>query len=193
MPLRLCELPGGRSEEFYNARWAGCGQLLGSSRIGWHQGEVSNVSFLVLASLGSVFLWSAVYIWRQGSASCKKKKKKTLGICVRPLSVSFRELGVWCCCSGAELKSKLLIVPQPNSHSLFLHFPIINSWVINFLQKTRTLGLVHHFNPYLLGHWEGKVDQILGAHTEQDLEYRKHRVRVGYHHCIVIIVILKSS
>ena len=65
-------------------------QLMHDSRIGWHQGEVSSIiSLLVSTSLGFVFLQSAVFIW-QGSASCKNN----LGMCVRPLSVSFRELGV---------------------------------------------------------------------------------------------------
>ena len=36
-----------------------------SSWIGWHQGEASSIiSLLVATSLGSVFLWSAVSIWR---------------------------------------------------------------------------------------------------------------------------------
>ena len=153
MTLRLCELPGGSSEEFYNAQWAGCRQLVGSSRIGWHQDEVSSVSFPVSTSLGCVFLRSAIFIWRQGSASCKKQeqkqKTKLRNVCQTFICV-FQELGVRRCCYGAGLWSKLLIVPQPNSHSLFLHFPIINSWDINCLQKTRTLGLVHHFNTYLI-------------------------------------------
>ena len=38
------------------------------------------------SSLGSMFLWSTVFIW-WGSASCKNN----LGMCVRPLSMSFRE------------------------------------------------------------------------------------------------------
>ena len=44
---------------------AGSDQLMDSSWIGWHQGEVSGiVSLLVSTSLGSMFLWSAVFIWR---------------------------------------------------------------------------------------------------------------------------------
>ena len=72
-----------------------------SSSIGWHQGEVlSIISLLISASLGSVFLWSAVFIrWESTSY------ENNLGMCVRPLSFSvcFRKLGVlvillfsWC-------------------------------------------------------------------------------------------------
>ena len=67
-----------------------CDQLMHNSWIGWHQGEVSSIiSLLVSTSLGSMFLRSAVSIWR-GSASYKNN----LGLCFRPVSVSFRELGV---------------------------------------------------------------------------------------------------
>ena len=41
----------------------------------------------------SMFLQSAVFIWR-GSASCKNNSE----MCVRPLSISYRELGVQCFC-----------------------------------------------------------------------------------------------
>ena len=63
-----------------------------SSWINWHQSEVSSIiNLLVSTSLGSLFLWSAVFIWR-GSSSCKNP----LGMCVRPLSIPlsipFREL-----------------------------------------------------------------------------------------------------
>ena len=65
-------------------------QLVHNSQIGWHQGEVSSIiNPLVSTSLGSTLLWSEVFIW-WGSASYKNN----LGMCVRPLSVSFRELGV---------------------------------------------------------------------------------------------------
>ena len=49
-------------------------------------------------SLGYMFFWSEVFIWR-GSASCKNN----LGMCVRPLSVSIRKLWVPWFCSVEEL------------------------------------------------------------------------------------------
>ena len=65
-------------------------QLVHNSCIGWHQGEISSISnLLVSTSLGSMCLWSSVFtLW--GSASCKNN----LGMCIRPLSKSFRGLGV---------------------------------------------------------------------------------------------------
>ena len=49
------------SKEFYGVQGAGCDQLVDSSWIGWHQGEVSGIiSLLVSTSLGSMVLWSAV-------------------------------------------------------------------------------------------------------------------------------------
>ena len=65
-------------------------QLVLNSCTGWHQGEVSAIiNLLVSTSLVSTCLQSAVFLWR-GSASCKNN----LGMCVRTLSVSVRELGV---------------------------------------------------------------------------------------------------
>ena len=56
-----------------------------SSRTGWHQGEVSGIIHpLVSTSLGSMLLWSAVFIWRGRSAS----RKNSSGMCVRPLYLS---------------------------------------------------------------------------------------------------------
>ena len=79
--------PGQGSKENYSVQGAGCDQLMDNSQIDWHQGEVSSIiNLLVSTSLGSMFLWSAIFIWR-GSASCKTN----LGICVRSLSKSFRE------------------------------------------------------------------------------------------------------
>ena len=75
--------PGWGSEEIYGVQGAGCDRRL-DSQIGWHQGEVSSIiNLLVSTSLGSMFLWSAIFIWR-GSVSCKTN----LGICVRPLYLS---------------------------------------------------------------------------------------------------------
>ena len=87
--------PGGGSEVFYSVQGAGHDQFMDNSRIGWHQGGVSSfISLLVSSSLGSLSLWSGVFISPdergRGSASCKNN----LGMCVRPLSVSFRELRV---------------------------------------------------------------------------------------------------
>ena len=46
-----------------------------------------------------------------GSAFCLNN----LGMCVIPLSIFLRELGVQWFCYVAEIESKLLPVPQPNS------------------------------------------------------------------------------
>ena len=59
--------PGGGSEEFYGVQGAGRDQLVDTSWIGWHQGDISGIiSLLVSTSLGSMFLRSAVFIWRWG-------------------------------------------------------------------------------------------------------------------------------
>ena len=59
-------------------------QLVHSSRIGWHQDDVSSIiNLLVSISLASLFLRSAVFIW-WGSASCKNN----LGMCIQPLYLS---------------------------------------------------------------------------------------------------------
>ena len=82
--------PGEGSEKFYSVQGAGRDQLMDSAWIDWHQSEVSSIIYLLVStSLGSMFLWSAVSIYR-GSASYKNN----LGMCVRPLFLSFRELGV---------------------------------------------------------------------------------------------------
>ena len=77
MPPRLCG-PSGGGSEFYSVQGAGCGQLVDNSRISCLQAEVSCIiNLLVPTSLGSMFLWSAVFIQR--SASCENN----LGMCVR--------------------------------------------------------------------------------------------------------------
>lgn len=64
-------------------------KLMHSSPIGWHQGEVSDINNLVLTSLMSMCLWSAVSIWWESVPV------KTTSKCVSSvLSVSFRELEV---------------------------------------------------------------------------------------------------
>ena len=66
-------------------------QLGHNSRIGWNQGEVwSIINLLVSASLGSMFPGSAVFLWWRSASYTDN-----LGMCVRSLSVSFRELGGW--------------------------------------------------------------------------------------------------
>lgn len=63
-----------------------CDRLVHNSWIGWHQGEVfSIINPWVSTTLGSVFLWSAVFIW-WGPVSYKNN----LGMC--QAFVSFREL-----------------------------------------------------------------------------------------------------
>ena len=91
--------PGVGSEKFFSVQGRGHDQLVDNSWIGWHQGEAwSVINLLVSTNLGSMFLWSAAFIWRW-SASCKNNS----GLCVRPLSISFRELQVQWFCSVAEL------------------------------------------------------------------------------------------
>ena len=76
MPPRVCG-PSGGGSEFYSVQGAGCGQLVDNSRISCLQAEVSCIiNLLVPTSLGSMFLWSAVFIQR--SASCENN----LGMCV---------------------------------------------------------------------------------------------------------------
>ena len=76
-----------------------CDQLVHHSRIGWHQGEISSViNLLVSNGLGSMCLWSAVLIWC-GLASCKNN----IGMCARPLCISFRGLGARWFCDVADL------------------------------------------------------------------------------------------
>ena len=43
MPSRLCDPPWRGYEEFYSVQGAGRDQLVDSSGIGWHQGEVSSI------------------------------------------------------------------------------------------------------------------------------------------------------
>ena len=63
--------PGGGHEDLYSVQGAGRGQLMGSSWIGCHQGDVSSIiSLLLSTSLGSMFLWSAFSSGGR-SASCK--------------------------------------------------------------------------------------------------------------------------
>ena len=82
------------------------------SFIGWHQ-----------ASLAFWFqsVWGLCSCGQFSSgASCKNK----LGMCIRPLSVSFREPSVWRVCNVSDLYSKLLAISWPNSSSLFLYLHI---------------------------------------------------------------------
>ena len=82
MPSRLLTHPGGGSEEFSSVQGAGHDQLMDNSWAGWHQGIVSS------QPSGSISLGSMVSSFHlQGSASCKNN----LGMCVRPLSISFRK------------------------------------------------------------------------------------------------------
>ena len=57
MPSKLCEPPGGDSEDFNCVQGAGHEQLVDDSQIGWQQGEVSSI-ILVSRSLGSVLVCS---------------------------------------------------------------------------------------------------------------------------------------
>lgn len=58
-------------------------------------------------------------------------------MCARPLSVSFRELGVRWFCYMVDLQSKLLPVPQPNSYFLLIH---PHSWSLALKRLQRRPG-----------------------------------------------------
>ena len=93
------------SKEFQGA---GDDQLMYSSWIGWHQGEVSRIINLpVSTSLGSMFLGVSSFHMERGLFPLKT----TLEMCIRPLSVSFRELEIWLFCNIEELWFKLLPIP----------------------------------------------------------------------------------
>ena len=97
------------------------GQLVDSSRTGWHQGEVSNIiNFLVSTSLGSVFFWSAIFIWR-GSASYKKQLRNVcqdFNLC-RSGNWAFGDAVMW---QNYSLNCYQFL--SPSSHGLFLHLHI---------------------------------------------------------------------
>ena len=118
--------PGEGSKEFYSVQGARHDQLVGSS---WHQGDISSIiNLLVSASLGSVFLRSAVFIWwgERVSASCKNN----LGMCIRPLSISFRELGVRVILLCGRIIVYIVtssLAQQLSFVSKSSHFPIIYS------------------------------------------------------------------
>ena len=79
--------PGGCNEELYSVHRADHDKLMVNSWIGWHYGEGSSIiNLLVSTSLEFIVLSSAVFIWMESAY------KNNLGMCVRPLSVSFREL-----------------------------------------------------------------------------------------------------
>ena len=86
--------------------WTACGWFSDwlNSQIGWYQGKGSGIGNpLTVTGLGSTWFWSAVFIWWD-SASCKNN----FGVCVRPLSISFREVGVQRLCHVASLCSLFL-------------------------------------------------------------------------------------
>ena len=116
--------PGGVREEFYSVQGVRSDQLRHSSRVGWHQGEVSNIiNFLVSTSLGSVFFWSAVFIWR-GSASIKKQLRNVHQDFNLYLSGNweFGDAVMW---QNYSLNCYRFL--SPNSHNLFLHLHICPS------------------------------------------------------------------
>ena len=92
LTLKRLELPNGfQGRHCEGGGCRVCDQLMHGSRIGWHQGEVSSIiNLLVSNTVECMRLRSAIFIWL-GSASYKNN----LGMCVGPLSVYFRELGVW--------------------------------------------------------------------------------------------------
>ena len=68
--------------------------------------------------------------------------------CVRPVSIFLRELGIWWFCYVAELYSKLLPAPQPNSYPLFLqlHNPQSLTLESAFYFKRQELRILYSFN-----------------------------------------------
>ena len=63
-------------------------QLVHSSLVGWHQDEAS--SPVVSTSLGFMCLWSAVFIQCESTSF-----KNNIGMCVRPVSISFSDSAMW--------------------------------------------------------------------------------------------------
>ena len=95
--LKRSKLPDGfQGRGFKGSQCEGGGcrvrdELVHNYQIGRHQGEVSSIiNLLVSPSLGSMCLWSAVFIW-WSSASCKNN----LGMFVRLLFTSFKEPAMW--------------------------------------------------------------------------------------------------
>ena len=64
-------------------------------------------TFRVSTSLGSMFLGVSSFHMERGLFPLKT----TLEMCIRPLSVSFRELEIWLFCNIEELWFKLLPIP----------------------------------------------------------------------------------
>lgn len=98
--------PRGGSEEFYSVQGAGDDHgpslwtVLGLVGI---KVKFQHLQLLLLTSIGSMFLLSAVFIlW--GSASCKNN----LGVCVRSLIYPFQETG-----SSVILLCGRITVPVP--------------------------------------------------------------------------------
>ena len=124
-------------------------QPVDSSQTGWHQGAVSSIiNLLCSTSLWPVFLWPAVFIWR-GSAS----SRNNLRMCGRPLSISFRELGVRCFCCAVDLRSSVTPVSQPDSCSLFLYLHISQSLILESAfwdsrEAWETIANAFHFRGY---------------------------------------------
>ena len=121
--------PGEGSKEFYSVQGAGHDQLVDSSWTGWHQGDISSIiNLLVSASLGSVLAVSSFHLVGGGgvSASCKNN----LGMCIRPLSISFRELGVRVILLCGRIIVYIVassLAQQLSFVSKSSHFPIIAS------------------------------------------------------------------
>ena len=87
-----CPRDGGSHLEGQRALWvpgAACGQLVDSSWIGCHQGDILSISTFWSQCLGSAGLPSAASIWR---GVCFPKPSS--GARARALSASFREPGV---------------------------------------------------------------------------------------------------
>ena len=66
--VSLPRLPGGVERSLADFREQGMiPERVDSCWIGWHQDETSStINLLVSTSLGSRFLWSVIFIWKEG-------------------------------------------------------------------------------------------------------------------------------
>ena len=108
----------------YSVQGAGCNQLMDNSRIGWHQGEVSSiVNLLVPTSLGSMWLWSAVFIWWVSFLYKQLRNVCQAFICVFLGNWEFPDSAMW-----QNYSLNCYQFPSPTAIvSTSSHLPIIHS------------------------------------------------------------------
>ena len=119
-----------------------CSELPDGFREGAAGEKISSCTVLGLVGIkmtsqaSSTFWFQSVQLLcsygRQFSSGGGLLPVKTIQECVSSLYI-FQELGVGCFCYVAALQSKSLLVSQPNSYSLLLHFHISQS--LTFFKK----------------------------------------------------------